>query len=909
MVETGNCCGAPKMLALIGGTPDNTDILMHGKNCHIDLSESQTESALEQTPAATQTGLAHVLANQDEISEAEVQTPAATQAGLVHVLENQDGIEAQVDPNVTPEKNDDHLFERVAKRRLSALEKDANRWREMKKAMKRKKYVSTDIGRKLIAMAVLHAPKIGLEAASTMMSLFVTAYMADLGVQGFELIPNSTPCAKTIREFIFESATDAILLQRNLFASSPLTLMCDKGDGRKVREGANFVKLIGDYNREEKQVDITCIGISSTGNDSISAAQNIDYSLELYDTPSNRVTLDNQGTDAGGGGTREDLGNKLATTNRIRDVNEYNISTCALHALNVTLSSATELTMGTGGLKKRTALQCLHSAYNLSQAYRRAEWDTIWRLITGSSCTELASPVLSRWESVGEACRHIIKYHDEWLKVVSHIIDTEKSDTTRYVIASHLYSLLRECMIISHIHLILAFVRSWWGPNFDWNKRLDSVTGQPGFLARHMAVHYYVQHRDLLDIIANWKTNPKFTKFIASFPQNDEYTIEDLVSKYLQRVMERHTKHFTQWKNKYIHLTLASDDAIPRRLVAAWLLGDPLNEEPPLTYYSNMHRTTIDSRDLMLFLTSNINASDFRKKFFFKNHVEAIKKISEGENLWDNVSNEMVKFSEYVERNWLIIPTNTQLVERWVKDANECTFNTKEEGLADAVAVLRSVTIFRYRRRVLRLSRERILSANQHRSGGKAGSRIDKNTGNVEETNKIDLVRGAFYNCVVISEVLRETEQLKQMKTPLSDRKYILRRIKNPRMSFQTVRTNATLTSYSRSLASPIPTPNNAVANATGIDTTDHMLGRFPYGKLRIVHIHLVRVEINHRGGEFDDKMKIRVLGKLLLELELKVQRITYKARTGKDARDEDLNTSTFEPVCGTDAFNALLGT
>lgn len=149
MGDTGNCCGAPKMLALIGETPDNTDILTHGKNCHIDLSESQTESALDQTPAATQTGLAHVLANQDEISEAEVQTPAETQAGLVHVLENQDGIEAQVDQNVTLEKNDDHLFERVAKRRLSALEKDANRWREMKKAMKRKNMLAQTLAESL----------------------------------------------------------------------------------------------------------------------------------------------------------------------------------------------------------------------------------------------------------------------------------------------------------------------------------------------------------------------------------------------------------------------------------------------------------------------------------------------------------------------------------------------------------------------------------------------------------------------------------------------------------------------------------------------------------------------------------------------------------------------------------------
>lgn len=50
------------------------------------------------------------------------------------------------------------------------------------------------------------------------------------------------------------------------------------------------------------------IGISSTGNDSISAADNIHHSLQMYDAEDKLVGLASQGTDAGGGGTREDLG-------------------------------------------------------------------------------------------------------------------------------------------------------------------------------------------------------------------------------------------------------------------------------------------------------------------------------------------------------------------------------------------------------------------------------------------------------------------------------------------------------------------------------------------------------------------------------------------------------------------------
>ena len=86
----------------------------------------------------------------------------------------------------------------------------------MKKSMKRKKYVSTKIGRKLITMVLLHAPKIGLESASTMMALFGAALMVDLGVEGYQIIPNITPCTKIMCEFLFEGTVDSILLERDI---------------------------------------------------------------------------------------------------------------------------------------------------------------------------------------------------------------------------------------------------------------------------------------------------------------------------------------------------------------------------------------------------------------------------------------------------------------------------------------------------------------------------------------------------------------------------------------------------------------------------------------------------------------------------------------------------------------------
>ena len=100
--------------------------------------------------------------------------------------------------------------------------------------------------------------------------------------------------------------------------SSPLAILCGKGDSGKIREGANFLKLTDKFSREEGELrglDSTCIGISSTGNYSVSDEKNIHHSLELYDTLNYQILFDNQGADAGGGEMWEDLGKKLGKEN------------------------------------------------------------------------------------------------------------------------------------------------------------------------------------------------------------------------------------------------------------------------------------------------------------------------------------------------------------------------------------------------------------------------------------------------------------------------------------------------------------------------------------------------------------------------------------------------------------------
>ena len=272
-----------------------------------------------------------------------------------------------------------------------------------------------------------------------MIALSIVSFLAECGLLDLSTVPKSTPSAKCLRNIIFEAACDSVLLERKSMQELPLTIMADKGDGRGCRDGANFPKLVAKFSHSTDGVDVTCIGISSAVGDSKSAAKNISHALKIYDSEDKKVTISNQGTDAGRGGTGSELANQMDKQGRVRNMNEYNWTTCALHALNLTLSSPTELTLGPGGLGKRTALQLLDTACDLSENFKDTEWSSLWKLLTGVSCDQLKAPVLSRWECIADACEHIVKNHSRWVKVATHIIHQEKSDSAIYTIASHLY--------------------------------------------------------------------------------------------------------------------------------------------------------------------------------------------------------------------------------------------------------------------------------------------------------------------------------------------------------------------------------------------------------------------------------------------------------------------------------------
>ena len=66
--------------------------------------------------------------------------------------------------------------------------------------------------------------------------------------------------------------------------------------------------------------------------------------------------------------------------------------------------------------------------------------------------------------------------------------------------------------------------------------------------------------------------------------------------------------------------------------------------------------------------------------------------------MWENGGSEAVlKFRKYVESNWIIVVKNTQLIERWVKDSNDCTHTGKNDHISSLIKICRSATVLDYK--------------------------------------------------------------------------------------------------------------------------------------------------------------------------------------------------------------------
>lgn len=258
-------------------------------------------------------------------------------------------------------------------------------------------------------------------------------------------------------------------------------------------------------------------------------------------------------------------------------------------------------------------------------------------------------------------------------------------------------------------------------------------------------------------------------------------------------------------------------------------------------------------------------------------------------------------FQTYVQTEWFIIPSNTQLVETWVKNANKCTATGKDQHFSSMLALCCSSTVFDMKYKAKREAEVREWKGNKYFTKGTIGNRVDKLTGELESGKKVESVRGTFYSCLAIQEIIECSNAVDEY---CSDRheawKDVRKRLTTCEQQFQSIRTLQSIEEYSHVIFNPdndgtvMP---NAIMSLRGFEQTGHMKGEVRYSSLRNVHIQLIRNELNFMNIPFEVVDGIRKLTQRLKGANLALQRQQIQEETGEAPKESDLNAVSFLPL------------
>ena len=357
-------------------------------------------------------------------------------------------------------------------------------------------------------------------------------------------------------------------------------------------------------------------------------------------------------------------------------------------------------------------------------------------------------------------------------------------------------------------------------------------------------------------------------------------------------------KHFDQWRTRNLPLTLAGDANIAT-YVANWLLGNAIPDTIPQQYFSAKHNTVIDVRECGAFIIELENRDNHTGKNFFIQNQAQIASIANGTfTLWENENDEMEIFRTYIRKKWLIVPSNSQLAERWVKDSNECTYTNKNESLANMYALVRSTTVMVHKDDAQVSYGSRVRKATRNLSAGRIGERMDRRTGAIEDNN-VRLRDGVRGN-LLIETIIKETNDIDEKVIKLHLNSSVKKRIKEKLTSdadqFETLRKDEVINSLATVMNQENHKPFNVIQSQIGYELTTYQRREIRYSKVITKHIALVREELQHREIPFSAIMKITVLKNLLKVHDKTKQQREFLAKNNLPPRDEDLKLLVFKP-------------
>jgi len=465
-----------------------------------------------------------------------------------------------------------------------------------------------------------------------------------------------------------------------------------------------------------------------------------------------------QCTDSGGGGTLEsfrDAMNALHLCNPF-----YLIANCCIHALQLQLGNAIKATFGEGGLDKVNVMQMLHSVYRLQEALELDEWrhmlfkacdfvrsfdvNNVPDFVDGEPARQrnkteflqsfakvcrfhskfrkpvavdfttlskfkqttfgkMVAPVLTRWWTVGSGASYMFDCFLHVYYACQVVINTHRSESTPYKIASDLFSFMTVQENFVDLCLMRSFHKGHINHHFDWLQDCDDLTGgEKGFQSHNMAIRCFLMQEDLRKMLTR-RSMPDYFEAINGI--DDDGAFFKKLTVFVGAASESLHKHCIRWLQPSLLPAALMSEAPMARAIAAAITDTPRPDLQEccnhLTGFCNynstahgrvieLHRFDKFIRERLLVVATEFGAGccqesiaasqlmlqdgvDFRLKTYGPTTAHAAAR-------W------------FMHSSCLALACQTQFVESGVKDASHVASTDRSEAHRSWLAIIRSVS-------------------------------------------------------------------------------------------------------------------------------------------------------------------------------------------------------------------------
>lgn len=525
----------------------------------------------------------------------------------------------------------------VHKNYLSRVENESEILRKVRQKTQQKQHKTNSVlAQGLWAIAFAACPALALSAAQFLIPLIIYAFFYDTGLFDFKKFnqtkhAKSFPSGNTLRKCCsLQAARDTMLLGNEL-RNTKTCMSCDKGNKKGVGHLVKYVSWWFPGKVLKRLLDID--GSGGTG---VECAAGIQCSMNKLKNHNDDLThlLYGTATDSGGGGTLESLYDQMVPLGLCAPEDEYLITNCLIHAVQLQLKNAVCAAFGEGALDKINAMQLLHSVWRLQQSVDLEEWrhmlclssqfvlsydpeaidyegcataqknnriafyknhDKVLQFhskfkklavdpeanTTGTVLQKMLAPILTRWWTVGAGASFVFDYYLVFFHACQTIINMHDSTSTPNGIASDLFAMMLDPENFFDVVLIRCFNKAYVNQHFDWMQTCKDLTDCLGFQAHNVVVRHFIMDRGIRSVMygASMEDYHEAANKVVALENDGVVDIQKERTRHLKKLEmflhEAHDslhKHFPRWlQAKLLPAALLSEGLMARVVAAAML--------------------------------------------------------------------------------------------------------------------------------------------------------------------------------------------------------------------------------------------------------------------------------------------------------------------------------------------------